>query len=231
MGNGDTPHIVRGGQQDYKRLYYSNPDQALKKDVALAAGFGVVPAGCGLAKITGDGATNKGKYVPYNPTTPSSAVKNTGRAYLVQDTTASTDVYVTMEDSYKFLVGDQVYVSDANTTTSSATDCGVITAIDRTTYSHMAKITVTNTLAANFTVAQSASIFHKAGADNSNTWSDCAGILEVAVDTGIGEDAKGGVGTMIISNAVLYYGLLTNIDAAAISDLSAVADGQYFIMK
>lgn len=229
---GDTPHIVRGGQQDYKRLYYSNPDQALKKDVALAAGFGVIPAGCGLAKITGDGATNKGKYVPYNPTTPSSAVKNTGRAYIVADQANSTSVYVTMEDSYKFLVGDQVYMSDANTSTSSAEDLGVITAIDRTTYSHMAVITVTTAPSgATFTVAQSACIFHKAGADNSNTWSDCAGILEVAVDTGTGENAKGGVGTMIISNAVLYYGLLTNIDAAAIADLSAVADGQYFIMK
>lgn len=228
---GDTPHIVRGGQQDYKRLYYSNPDQALKKDVALAAGFGVVPAGCGLAKITGAGP-NKGKYVPYNPTVPSSAVKNTGRAYIVSDQGNSTSVYVTMDDSYKFAVGDQVYMGDANTTTSSAEDLGVITAIDRTTYSHMAVITVTTAASgATFTVAQSAYICHKAGADNSNTWSDCAGILEVAVDTGTGENAKGGVGTMIISNAVLYYGLLTNVDAALIADLSAVTDGQYFIMK
>ena len=59
----------------------------------------------------------------------------------------------------------------------------------------MAKITVTNTINANFTVAQSACVFLIAGADNTNTWSDCAGILEVSVDTGTGENAKGGDGS------------------------------------
>lgn len=231
MAYGDTPHVVRGGQQDYKRLYYSNPDQALKKDISLAAGFGVLPQGIGLAKVTGDGP-NKGKFVPYNPTVPSSAVANTGRAYLVSDQGASADVYVTMEDSYKFAVGDQIYVGDANTTTSAAEDLGVITAIDRTTYTHMAKITATNAASGGtFTVAQSAYICHKAGADNSNTWSDCAGILELAVDTGVGEHAKGGVGTVVFSNAILYNGMLTNIDAAARTDISASVDGQYLIMK
>jgi hypothetical protein len=229
MGNGDTPHIVRGGQADYKRLYYSNPDQALKKDVSLVAGFGVIPQGTGLAKVTA--GTNKGKFVPYNPATISSAVKYTGQAYLVADVGVGTDVYVTMDDSYKFAVGDQLYVADNNTKTSSATDCGLITAIDRTTYTHMAKITITNTLAADFTVAQSACVFHIAGADNTNTFSDCAGILELAVDTGVGENAKGGDGTMILSNAILYNGMLTNIDAAARTDMSATVDGQYLIMK
>lgn len=227
--NGDTPHIVRGGQADYKRLYYSNPDQALKKDVSLVAGFGVIPQGTGLAKVTA--GTNKGKFVPYNPATISSAVKNTGQAYLVQDVVQGTDLYVTMADSYKFAVGDSVYVADNNTKTSSAEAGGLITAIDRTTYTHMAVITVTNTINANFTVAQSACVFHIAGADNSNTWSDCAGILELAVDTGVGEFAKGGDGTMILSNAMLYNGLLTNIDSAARSDISASVDGQYLIMK
>jgi hypothetical protein len=229
MGNGDIGHIVRGYQTDYKRLYASNPENAMVIPVTLVQGFGVIPAGTPLAKVTGDGPA-KGKYVPYNPTTPSSAVKNTGRTYLVADTTSSAIVYTTLEDSYRFEVGDQLYVSDSDTTTSSATNCGVITAIDRTTYSHMAKITVTTTLAADFTVALSASIFHKAGASNANTWSDAAGILDVAVDTGVGENAKGGLGSMVIKNAMLYDGMCPNVDSAAETDLSATVNGQFLII-
>lgn len=228
---GDIASVIRGVQEDYKKIYHSNPNQAMVIDVTLAPGFGVVKAGTALAKVTGDGAA-KGKYVPYNPTTISSAVKGTGQAFLVSDQGASTSVYVAMADSYKFTVGDQVYIADNDTKTSSAEDLGVITAIDRTTYVHMAVITVTSAASgATFTVAQSACIFHEAGADNSNTWSDCAGILDVSVDTGDDENAKGGVGSMVISNAMLYNGLLTNVDAAARTDISASVSGQYLILK
>jgi hypothetical protein len=230
MPYGDTPYVKRGGQTDYKGIMHSEPHLALRKSVSLCAGYGLIEAGTPLAKVTGDGPS-KDSYVPYNPTTPSSAIKQPGRAFLVQDTAANTFLYVTMDDSYKFQVGDQVYVSDANTTTSSATDCGVITAIDRTTYTHMAKITVTTTLATDFTVAQSACVFLEAGASNANTWSDCAGILELAVNTGVGEHAKGGIGTMLISNCILYNGMLPLVDSACETDLGATVDGQFLIMK
>ena len=233
MGYGDTPYIKRGGQTDYKTIFHSEPHLALRKSVALCAGYGLIPAGHPIAKVTGDGGS-KNKYIPYNPTTISSAVTaagQPGRAFLVQDATASAIVYVTMDDSYKFVVGDQIYCADNNTKTSSATDMGVITAIDRTTYSHMAAITATNALATDFTVAQSACIFLEAGADNSNTWSDAVGILELAVDTGVGEHAKGGLGTIVLSHAMLYNGMCDNVDAAARTDLSASVDGQYLIIK
>lgn len=228
---GDIASVVYGTQTDYKRIYYSNPNHAMVLEVTIGAGFGVIPAGTPMAKVTGDGNT-KNKYVPYNPTTISSAVLNTGRAYLVSDAPNDTYVYVTMDDSYKFQVGDQIYIADNNSKTSSSEDLGVITAIDRTTYSHMAKITATNTISSStFTVAQSACIFHEAGADNSNTWSDCAGILDVAVDTGTGENAKGGLGTIVFSNAMLYNGMCPNVDSAAETDLSATVNGQYLILK
>jgi hypothetical protein len=67
--------------------------------------------------------------------------------------------------------------------------------------------------------------------DNSNNYSDCVGILEKSVDTGTGSSAKGAVATMIISNAVLYNGMLTEVDAAARTDLSASVIGQFLIIK
>lgn len=232
MPYGDTPYVKRGGQKDYKGIFHSDPHLALRKGVALCGGYGLLEAGTPLAKVTGDG-NSKNYYVPYNPTTISSAVKQPGRAFLVADAAVSPIVYVTMEDSYKFQVGDQIYVADENTKTSSSVDMGVITAIDRTTYTHMAKITATNNASASFTVAQSACIFLEAGADNSNTWSDCVGILELAVNTGVGEHAQGGIGSMVLSHCMLYNGMLPGdmVDAAARADISASVDGQYLIIK
>jgi len=231
---GDTPFIVRGGQEDYKNIFYTSPNEALTKEVTLIPGCGVVKAGTALAKITGDGPS-KNKYVPYNPTTISNADtvdEQKGRAFLVADAeTGASVVYVTIEDSYKFQVGDQIYIADDDTKTSSSEDLGVITAIDRSTYRHMAKITATNNISGTVTVAKYASIFHEAGADNSNTWSDSVGILATTVDTGEGEHAQGAVADMVISNAMLYNGMLTNVDAAARTDLGATVDGQFLILK
>ena len=234
MGYGDTPYIKRGGQTDYKGIFHSEPHLALRKAVALCAGYGLIPAGHPIAKVTGEGGS-KNKYVPYNPTTISSAntaAGQPGRAFLVQDAAAGTDLYVTMDDSYKFQVGDELILADANSSTSSSFLCGAITAIDRTTYKHMAKITVTETISAStFTVAQSACVALEQGATNANTYAEAVGILELAVDTGIGEHAKGGLGTIVLSHAMLYNGMCDNVDAAARTDLSASVDGQYLIIK
>lgn len=231
---GDTPFIKRGTQEDYKKIFHTDPSLALTKTVTLIAGCGIIKAGTAIAKITGDG-DSKNKYVPYNPTTitnAATAADQPGRAFLVVDAAASTSQYVTMADSYKFQVGDQVYIADSDTYGASAEDLGVITAIDRTTHKHMAIISVTNTPSgATFTVANYACLFHEAGADNTNTWSDCVGILGTTVETGTGENAKGGIGDLIISNCMLYNGLLTNVDAAARTDIGASVDGQFLILK
>jgi hypothetical protein len=227
MGNGDIGHIVRGYQTDYKRLYASNPEDAFVVPVTLVAGFGVVPQGTPLSKVTV--GTNIGKYVPYNKTVFSNYA-NGGGAFLLS-TPNGTDLEVTLEDSYRFAVGDSVIVADANTSTSSSEAGGLITAIDRTTYPNKAVIAVTSSITgATFTAAQFAKVFHIAGADNSNTWSDCAGILDVAVDTGVGANAKGGLGSMVIKNAMLYAGMCPNVDAAAIVDLSIKSVGQFYIL-
>ena len=123
-----------------------------------------------------------------------------------------------LEDAYKFLVGDDVYINDD---TTALEQLGAITAIDVTTYTHMAVITVTtSTGGTSFTTARFAYVSLK-GSDT------CSGILEKSVDTGAGEDAKGALATLILGNAVLYTGFLVNFDAAAIVDMSASSWGQF----
>jgi hypothetical protein len=55
--------------------------------------------------------------------------------------------------------------------------------------------------------------------------------LEKSVDTGTGENAKGAVATLILGNCVLYEGLLTNVDAAFRTDVSAAQFGQYMYIR
>jgi len=224
----DAPGLIRGTQEDYKRLYYSNPDAALKVPITIDAGYGILKAGTTLA-ISLSAAGNTGKFVPYNPTTITGAEDAPGRAYLVQNSgTTATNLYVTMDDSYKFAVGDDVIIKDD---TTAAENLGAITAIDRTTNTHMAKITVTTaTGGASFTTARFAYIAIEAG-DSSNNYSDCKGVLEKSVDTGVGVNANGALATLILGNCVLYTGVLTNMDAAAIVDVSAATIGNFTYIK
>jgi hypothetical protein len=221
----DIGQIMFGpDQQDYKRLFRSPREIALLREVTLQGGYGVLPMGTLLA-LNKSAAGNVGKCVPYNPTVPSSGDKNQkGRAFLVADAAGSGILYVSMKDSYKFAVGDDVIIGDANTTTTSTENLGAITAIDRTTYQHMAKITTTSSESGGtFTVAQSAYISVEAGADNTNNYSDCVGILDQSVDTGEEEEAAGALATMVVKNAILYQDALVNYDAAAATDLGASA--------
>ena len=222
----DIPAVEYGVQSDYKKLYFSDPNAALKLQVTLQAGYGLLPQGQALAKNL-SAAGNIGKMLPYNPTTIGTEDK--GRAYLVANSgTTDTFVYVSMNDSYKFKVGDDLIIDDNVT---AAENKGKITAIDRTSESNRAKISFTSAIGGTaFTTARYASVFVEKG-DNTNNYSDCVGILEKAVDTGTGSTAKGAVATMIISNAVLYNGMLTEMDAAARTDLSASVIGQFLIIK
>jgi hypothetical protein len=78
-------------------------------------------------------------------------------------------------------------------------------------------------------VARKAYVCVEAGA--SNGFSVAVAMLAKSVDTGTGVNAQGAVSPIIISNAVLYTGMLTNCDAAAITALGIVAFGQYSVMK
>ena len=224
----DIPQIVRGVQTDYKRLYFSNPQAALKVPITLMAGYGWIEQGSMLAKNL-SAAGKAGMLLPYNPTAFTGAEVHPGRAYLVADSHATIpQPYVTMDDSYKFNVGDDLIINDD---TTAKENLGAITAIDRTTEPHRAKITATTNIGSTaFTTARKAYIAVEAGGA-SNNYSDCVGILEKTVHTGVGVNAKGAVATLIWGNCVLYEGMLTNIDAAAKTDISASSFGQYLMIR
>ena len=224
----DIPQVVHGVQTDYKRLYYSDPQAALKVPVTLMAGYGWIEQGSMLAKNL-SAAGKAGLIVPYNPTLFTGAETHPGRAYLVASThTTTPDVYVTMDDSYKFNVGDDLIIKDR---TRTVENLGAITAIDRTSERQRAKITATTNIGGTaFTTALDAYACVEAGTA-ANYHSDCVGILEKSVDTGVGINAKGALATMIWGNCVLYEGMLTNKDAAAITDLSATSFGQYLMIR
>lgn len=229
--SGDAAHLVFGpDQQDYKRLFRSPRDIALLVEITLQAGYGVLPMGTVLSKNV-SAAGNVGKYVPYSPTTPDSGdLLQKGSAFLLQNA-AGSDLYVTLADSYKFAVGDDVILLDSDTKTTASENLGAITAIDRTTYQQMAKITVTGTVSGTFTVANSACIHVECGADNTNSYCDAAGILDQSVDTGADEDAAGALATMVVNNAILYQDALINADAAALTDLGATASNRLVTLK
>lgn len=225
----DIPSIIRGAQEDYTVIYYSEPEAALKVPVTVQSGYGTLKKGTVLALNKSNLTTGgKDQLVPYNPTTFTGAENHPGRAYLVADVAASAYVaYVTMDDSYKFKVGDDLIINDDNTT---AENLGAVTAIDRTSERQRAKITFTTATTGTFGTANKAYVAVEAG-DNTNNYSDAVGILEKSVDTGTGENAKGAVATMILGNCVLYEGLMTNLDSAAKTDLSATSFGQYAYIK
>lgn len=220
----DTPSIVRGVQDDYKQLYYSDHMAARKVPITIQAGYGLLKMGSAISKNLSAAGT-RGKFLPYNPTTFTGAEIHPGRAYLVANTGATAVVvYVTMDDSYKFAVGDDLIINDD---TTAVENLGVITAIDRTSEPHRAKITFTTAIGGvAFTTARKACVFVEAGGAGNN-YSDCVGILEKSVDTGEGVNSKGANVTLIIGNAILYEGMLTNMDGAAKTDIGASSFGQY----
>jgi len=232
MPLGDTPYVYLGGQTDLKRLFYSDPDKAFAKPITIPGGYGNIKAGTLMGIIT-ESTSRVGNHVPYvfaDTTGLIAALAEDnarGLAYLVQDEAgASADAYVTMEDSYKFAVGDHLQAQDSDYATQ--TDCGAITAIDRTTYLHMAKITVTNTIGV-LQTSKGASISIQTA--TASPYVKAVGVLKGGVNTGTGENAKGGQGVLILKNAMLYVNSLYCYNTDALADLSgASVDGKYLIM-
>lgn len=229
---GSQPYgVVRTGQADLRALFKSRPEIAFIKDISIPAGYGVIPAGTVMGIIT-ESTNRKGMYVPYvcNDNGISAGLTTyPGLAYITQNGGDDSYVYVTMEDSYKFAVGDHLAAADSDTDGASALDLGAISAIDRTTYSHIAKITVAGTLTSDITVANGGCVFIQT--KTTAPYVEAKGILAGAVDTGTGEHAKGGAGNLILGNAVLYKGALYGYDAEVQTDLGNIEDGNLVYLK
>ena len=114
VNRGDTPHVYDGLQTDYSRLLYSEFDYVLSLPIQLSAGYGTLKQGSAIAKNASALTTgNKGQYVPYNPTTvDDGAAYQPGRAFLIDDIASGESTFqVTMDESYKFKVGDDVIIN------------------------------------------------------------------------------------------------------------------------
>lgn len=231
---GNTPHILRGGQVDRREIFGPcNLDAILSVPITIPPGFGYIPAGAVMAKITAETSnTRASQYVPYTPQDAAGGLAAAlatlfGAAYLLTDPgSTATTLEITMEDSYKFVVGDHVAVLDSDTT---AIDCANITAIDRTTYKDKAVLTITQTDLSACDSANGACVIHQT--QLTTPYQNAVGILIGGVETGIGANAKGGQGVIVISNAILNYGALWNLDSGAITDLGAVQSGNWLILK
>ena len=227
---GSIPQVVQNGEGvGIKRLYYTQVENAIILNKTFAPGYGILKAGTVVSQNT-SAAGNKGKLVPYVPVYGShiAALNNEaaiGIAAMVANS-ATGHVYTSIVDSYKFIVGDQIYFQ--NTSGDGLVDCGVITAIDRTTDSTRADIACGSFTATNGTIAKHAYVYVVSGA---TPFSVAKYILDKDIDTGTGEDAVGALGTVVISNAALYSASLINCTAAAITSLGAITDGQLTILK
>jgi hypothetical protein len=224
MPVGDTPYILRGGQTDYKRLFYSNPNQAFMKTIHIPAGYGVLAAGTMMGRIT-ESTSRLGQYVPYVTEGVVAGVSYPGFTPLVTEGAADTLAYIVKEDAYKFAVGDHGGAVDSD---GSPVDLGALVSIDVTTYPHMALLTWTNNVTTGIEVAKNGGIFIQT--NTASPYTKAVGFLFGAVDTGTGENAKGADASLVIGNAMVYKAMLTGYDAHSLADLTTGReDGQYFI--
>jgi len=220
MALGDSPGISYGAQQDYKKLFFSEEQAALRIPITLLPGFGKVEMGTAMARHTSASAgTRVGQYLPYDPTATITGAEEFGRAYIVADAAGAQAAFnVLIADSYRFAVADDVVLVGSG---ESAENLGAIVTIDRTTYANYAVITATTNVSGGFTTAAFAYAVLEG-------YAVCKGILQETRDTGTGSVANGAQGNLIVSNAILYTGMLAaNYDAAAIVDMSSVEFGQY----
>lgn len=213
-----------------KPLFHSVRDIALILDKTVQAGYGYLKSGTVMA-INASAAGGKGKLVPYVPYAHDIALgadSAIGIAPFVKDGLTS-HVYVSINDSYMFEVGDELALSNVENDLSPVTT-GAIISIDRTTSPLWADITVTTAYTATeITLAHQAFAHIVTGSGGELT--TAAYILDKDIDTGYGPEALGALTSVVVSNCVLYKNSLINMTTEAIASLGGIVDGRFFIMK
>ncbi len=223
--NGDIPQQIIQGYTvtTEKRLYKSLREQAILTDKTFRAGYGWLERGTVLAVDFNDTSL----LVPYTPDTI--AYTDISRVFLLTDLTASTTFYVDLLESYKLAVDDYIVLSD----TDGTYETEKIASIDRTTYEDIGQAFVTiSACAGTFTVAKKACCWVKAKTEaDTNKCSLAKYVLDMDIDTGAGANAKGGLGTVILTNALIYKDACVGLDATALSDLGFTEEGIYYLIK
>jgi len=222
------PQMNRYAEQPgIKPLFHSVRDIALIFDKTIQAGYGYLKAGTVMAVNCSD-AGGVGNLVPYVPISTSvvlGADSAIGVAPVVLDCT-SGHIFVSLDDAYKFKVGDDLYLD--NDSDEGPVKAAAITEIDVTTSTLYADITTTAFSHTNFTVAKKSYAYVQTSEDDPYT--AAAYILDKDVDTGYGSLALGALTSVVVSNAILYKNNMINLTAAAIAALGSI-DGRFFILK
>jgi len=212
-----------------KALFHSVRDIALILDKTVQAGYGYLKAGTVMAINLSTGGGH-GNLVPYVPELYSDVVFGTDGAIGVAPMVANAitnHIYVSIDDSHKFVVGDYLYAD--NDDGYGPVSGGIISAIDRTTSTLFADITVASLTSTNLTVANKAYAYVYQG---SSGVPEAEYILDKDIDTGVGATAAGALTSVVVSNCILYKNSLINLTEEAIVDFSGSAvDGRFFIMK
>lgn len=210
-------------------LFHSVRDIALIIDKTVQGGYGYLKAGTVMAiNLSTGGGGGYGKLIPYVPLSEDVVLgKESAIGVAPVVLNSITDhVYVSLEDAYKFEVGDFLYCDNADG--DGPISGGVISSIDVTTSTIYADITVASLTAANVTVAKKAYAYVMGGADGNNV---AAYILDKDIDTGVGKNALGALTSVVVSNCVLYKNSLINLTDEAVTALGGKIDGRFFIMK
>ena len=225
LGGSIPQHTITGHTVfKYKRLYKSLREIALLRDKTFRAGYGVLEIGTVLAVDN-----NTGDCYPYIPDAVSR--NDVGRIFLIANNDTNANLVVDYYESFKLRVGDVIKVNDDG---SVGAEDGEIDSITRNVAAGTATITLTGATGGAYTVANDANIYLKGdGAGGAALkGSNAAYILEMEVDTGGGPDAKGGLGSVLMSNAVIYQDACVNMDGQARTDLGNVtADTPYYIVR
>lgn len=217
--HGNTPYVVRGYQEDYKEILFSPKEIALMFDGHVVAGYGILKAGTVMGQIS-ESTNRLNQFVPYVTEDPQVGETWAGMALLLIDGAASAVAHVTLDDSYKFAVGDHGGAVDSD---GSPVDLGAVVSIDRTTYANKAVITFTNNVTTGITVAKAGGVFIQTV--TTSPYTKAQFILLNTVDTGTGANAKGADAPMLWGNALLNTFKLTGYDAHSKTDLGSADNG------
>lgn len=217
-----------GQEPGLRPLYYSNPNNALLKDVTVRRGYGELPAGTVLCRTL----SAYGECVPYTPNDHTAA--HATRMFAVSDISTGTDVITISEaDSFKLAVGDTLVVAYDDTGLKSI-DGGLIISIGATGTTRV--VTFTNAIPASsdFTVANGV---HCYVASTATVVADAKNVMPLfvmdrPVDTGTGTNAVGALVSVVMSNAILMKDMIRDYEASMFTTgLSGFVDRRHFILR
>jgi len=208
-GNVPQVNITGYHREVQKRLFYSRREQALLLEKTVRGGFGNLEMGQVMTEVYVDGTAVRDFIVPYGAN---------GKALLLANATSGqATLTIDGDEAACFAVGDLVNVGDSNSNANYEIDDISIT-------DGVATITVTGTWAEHYTTARDAWIQHRRGGKFY--------VMDQHVDAGGGDaGVEGALTSVVIANAVLYQDAVIGWDSDVATNMNALTDGVYYVIR